>query len=318
VSFWYTLPPIFLREDSRHQPLLRPRPVRLDPSPDTLTPATPMGPLGDPVSGLRGGDPVIWAQSLLHFSPDEVQSAILRSAARRLILCCTRQFGKSTVTAIKALQHAWTNPGSLVLVAAPTARQSGEWLAKTREFLARLNVRTRSDGHNRLSLVLPNRSRLVGLPGVAQNIRGFSSASLVIIDEAAFVPDELFHALNPMLAVSGGSLWLVSTPFTQSGFFYEEWSRSPNPPEAPVDRSSDEDSLEIVHWDRYRVTALDCPRIAPQFLAEQRVLLGDLAFRREYLCEFVAPGIQVFDRELLDSAFDPALQPYNGGVALWR
>src|SRR5208283_1666818 len=103
----------------------------------------------------------------------------------------------------------WTRPGSLVLVAAPTARQSGEWLAKTREFLAVLGVRARSDGNNRLSLLLPNGSRLVGLPGVAPNIRGFSAASLVIIDEAAYVPDELFQALNPMLAVSGGGLWLV-------------------------------------------------------------------------------------------------------------
>lgn len=216
------------------------------------------------------------------------------------------------------MQYAWTHPGSLVLVAAPTARQSGEWLAKTREFLSRLKVRARSDGHNRLSLVLPNRSRLIGLPGVPQNIRGFSGAALVIIDEAAFAPDELFQALNPMLAVSGGSLWLVSTPSAQSGFFYEEWSRSTDSALAPGEPSSEADFPETVLWDRYQVKAGDCPRIAPEFLAEQRVLLGDLAFRREYLCEFVAPGIQVFDRELLDSAFDDGLQPFNGGSSLWR
>src|ERR1035437_8526983 len=87
---------------------------------------------------------------------------------------------------------------------------------------------------------------------------------------------------------------------------------------APGEPSSEADFPETVLWDRYQVKAGDCPRIAAEFLAEQRVLLGDLAFRREYLCEFVAPGIQVFDRELPDSAFDDGLLPYNGGSPLWR
>ena len=312
-SYWYSLPPALLQENSSR----RFHRSALDPSPPTLQAAPSIA-----ASCPDDVDPVHWAQSVLHFVPDEVQSAILRSTARRLILCCTRQFGKSTVTAIKALQFAWTHPCALVLVAAPTARQSGEWLAKTREFLLHLNVPLRSDAHNRHSLILPNRSRLIGLPGVAQNIRGFSGASLVIIDEAAFVPDDLFHALNPMLAVSGGSLWLVSTPSAQSGFFYEEWSRSPNPADAltghSAEPSPEKDPTPTVAWERHQVIATDCPRIAPEFLADQRILLGDLAFRREYLCEFVAPGIQVFDRELLDSAFDPTLQPFNEGAALWR
>src|ERR1035437_9203811 len=205
--------PILMRVDSRPQPLSLPHSIRPCPLCAALGikvegSTVAAGAPGDTKPSPHDSDPVHWAQSELHFSPDVVQASILRSTARRLMLCCTRQFGKSTVTAIKALQYAWTHPGSLVLVAAPTARQSGEWLAKTREFLSRLKVRAPSDGHNRLSLVLPNRSRLIGLPGVAQNIRGFSGASLVIIDEAAFVPDELLQALNPMLAVSGGSLSL--------------------------------------------------------------------------------------------------------------
>jgi hypothetical protein len=186
---------------------------------------------GDRGAGQSGmaSDPVLWAEKLLGFTPDAVQAEILRSDAARLMLCCTRQFGKSTITAIKALHHAWTHPEALVLVAAPTARQSGEWLQKIRGFLSQLGVRGRSDGINRLSCKLPNGSRLIGLPDVPDNVRGFSKASLVLIDEAAFVADELYQALNPMLAVSRGSLWLMSTPGAQTGFFYEEWSREASP-----------------------------------------------------------------------------------------
>lgn len=272
-------------------------------------------------SGGFASDPVLWAEASLGFAPDPVQAKILRSSAPRLMLCCTRQFGKSTITAVKALHYAMAHPGSLVLAAAPTARQSGEWLNKTREFLARLGVRGRSDGNNRLSCVLPNGSRLVGLPGVAQNVRGFSKASLVIIDEAAFVPEALYQALNPMLAVSAGSLWLISTPAAQIGFFYDEWSREQcSRVEAPAAQTPDSNSEPPVPvaWDRYQVTANQCPRIPSEFLAEQRVLLGDEVYRREYQCEFVAGGDQLIGRDLLDEALDAGLAPFNGGKALWR
>lgn len=244
-------------------------------------------------------DPVAWARAALHFSPDPVQTRILNESASRLILCCSRQFGKSTITTIKALHHAWHHPRALVLVAAPTARQSGEWIEKSSAFLRALGTRPRGDGRNENSLKLPNGSRLIGLPGVAANIRGFSAVSLLLIDEAAFVPEELYQALNPMLAVSNGALWLMSTPNGQSGFFYEEWHREQSP------------------WIRFQVTAEQCPRIAPAFLAEQRIALGDPVYRREYLCEFAPGNTQIITREMLDTAFDPTLTPLNQGNPLW-
>ena len=47
---------------------------------------------------------------------------------------------------------------------------------------------------------------------------------MLILDEAARVPDELYAALRPMLAVGGGRLVLLSTPFGKRGFFWREWS----------------------------------------------------------------------------------------------
>ena len=62
----------------------------------------------------------------------------------------------------------------------------------------------RGDGDNAISLLLPNGSRIVGLPGTEATVRGFSAVSLMLIDEAARVADEMYKALRPMLAVSGG------------------------------------------------------------------------------------------------------------------
>ncbi len=156
---------------------------------------------------------VSFAREQLNFDPDPRQTEVLESTAKRGILNCTRQWGKSTVAAIKALHTAHSKPGSLVLVASPGERQSAEFLKKTEELVLRLNIKPRGDGKNSCSLLLPNGSRIIGLPGTEATVRGFSSVALLLIDEAARVADAMYKALRPMLAVADGDLWMMSTPW---------------------------------------------------------------------------------------------------------
>ena len=120
------------------------------------------------------------------------------------------------MTAAKAVHRAYSVAGSLTLVVTPCARQSGEFLRKAKEFVRKLGMRVQGDGHNELSIALPNGSRIVGLPGKEANIRGFS-ADLLIIDEAARVQDELYKSVRPMVAVKDGAVWLLSTPWGKVG-----------------------------------------------------------------------------------------------------
>src|SRR5436305_14405958 len=169
-------------------------------------------------------DPAEWARKELGFTADGMQAKVLRSASRRGLLNCTRQWGKSTVTAAKAMYHALHTPESLTLVVTPSARQSGEFLRKAERFARKLKIRPKGDGDNEISLALPNGSRIVGLPGTEATVRGFSAVSLMLVDEASRVSDEMYEAIRPMLAVSDGALWLMSTPFGKRGFFYEAWA----------------------------------------------------------------------------------------------
>ena len=75
------------------------------------------------------GDIVTFARERLGFDPDEKQELVLRGG-RRGIVNCTRQWGKSTVTAVKAVHRAYSVAGSLTLVVTPSGRQSGEFLRK--------------------------------------------------------------------------------------------------------------------------------------------------------------------------------------------
>ena len=246
-------------------------------------------------SGISGGI-VQWVRDKLGLEPDEVQARLLEAPGKRVLLNCTRQWGKSTIAAAKAVHSAYFQSRSLILVVAPTERQSGELIRKGEEFAGRLGVRVKRDGRNANSLEFPDGSRLVGLPGREATIRGFSRVSLVVIDEAARVEDDVYRAVRPMLAVSGGAIWLLSTPNGKRGFFWEAWARGG----------------EI--WERVKVTAAECPRITQEYLEEERRELGDMWFRQEYFCEFTEAVSAVFSRELIERAFTDEVEPlFDGG-----
>src|SRR6195256_4780731 len=145
-------------------------------------------------------DAVSFARDRLGFYPDEKQEMVLRGG-RRGIVNCTRQWGKSTVTAAKAVHRAYSVAESLTLGVTPCARQSGEFLRKARGFVRRLGLKVRGDGHDELSIAFPNGSRIVGLPENETTIRGFSDVSLLLVDEAARVPDEIYLAMRAPLVV---------------------------------------------------------------------------------------------------------------------
>ncbi len=230
-----------------------------------------------------------WAWEKLGFAADERQAAVLGSTSKRTLLACSRQWGKSTIAAIKAVHRVYTEPGSLVLVASPSERQSGEFLRKAEEFVTRLGIRPRGDGDNAMSLCFPNGSRIVGLPAMEATVRGFSAVSMLIIDEAARVPDAIYKALKPVLAVNDGDLWLISTPYGKRGFFYEKWAHGGE------------------GWARMAVPATECSRISKAYLEEERSELGPVWFRQEYMCEFVENGAGVFERDVVERALTDEL-----------
>src|SRR5215217_429393 len=168
-----------------------------------------------------GLDRVAFAEKL-GIVPDGWQRDLLRSSADRVLLNCCRQSGKSTMARLLALHRALYYPGSLALCLAPALRQSQELFGKVLGFYRDLGRPVSPHGERKLSLELENGSRIVTLPGSEKTIRGFSGTSLLVLDEAARVEDELYFAVRPMLAVSGGALMMLTTPHGKRGVFYEE------------------------------------------------------------------------------------------------
>ena len=147
-----------------------------------------------------------------------------------------------------------------------------------------------------MQLELANGSRIVALPGKEATIRGYAGVDLLVIDEASRVEDALYFSTRPMLAVSGGRLICLTTPFGKRGFFHQEWTEGGD------------------SWHRTRITALDVPRISAEFLDEERRALGEWWFLQEYMCEFMETTDQVFSYDLIQAAMSSDIQPLFGGI----
>jgi hypothetical protein len=236
-------------------------------------------------------DPAMWARESFSLDLDSWQIRALRASAKRSIWNIHRQGGKSSVAAAKALHKNIFKPGSLVLMVSPSLRQSGELFRKWLSYYDQLDKPPGFKEDTKLSAELENGSRCISLPSSEATVRGFSAPALVIEDESARVTDDYHYSIKPMLAVSGGDLLLMSTPFGKRGHFFHIFTESG--PE----------------WLKILVRATECSRISKEFLEEERRSMPAAWFAAEYMCEFTETEDQLFSRDLIDEMLDPHIEP---------
>lgn len=227
-------------------------------------------------------DPVIFAKQS-GIDPDPWQADVLRSPSLRMLLNCSRQSGKTT-TALLGLHRALYHQESLVLILSPSLRQSAEFFRTLAGLYTATGATVPPKAESALRLELKNGSRVISLPATEATVRGFAGVDLLIIDEASRVPDPLYASVRPMLATSNGRLVALSTPWGKRGWWSDAW----HGPDA---------------WNRVKVTADQCPRIPPEFLAEERRSLGDWWYLQEYECQFLDAESAAFRSQDIEAAF---------------
>ncbi len=243
---------------------------------------------------------ILLAQNM---TPDAWQRELLVSSSPRVLLNCSRGAGKSRVSSALALHTALFQPGSLVLLLSRALRQATELLRYVKQGWRALGRPLSARKHNETHLELANGSRVLSLPGREETIRAFQGVNLILIDEAARVPDDLYYSVRPMLNVSHGRLMCLSTPFGARGFFWKEWHD------------------ERADWNRVRITWRDCPRIAPEAIEDERRAMGDIWVAQEYEGSFVAmEGVVYpdFDRAVVEGGTLPAGRSVGGLDFGWR
>ncbi|MBI3789939.1 MAG: terminase [Gemmatimonadetes bacterium] len=234
------------------------------------------------------------------FELDAWQQEAVTSTSRKLLFLCSRQSGKSTTSGLLAGYEACFTPNALILMLAPSLRQSGELFRSCLRMLQAIDPDELAVpaivNESALRLELENGSRIIALPGSEATTRGYAAATLVIVDEAARVPDALIAAVRPTLATTNGRLVALSTPYGKRGWFYLEWTSGTG-------------------WDRSQVQAKDCPRISAEFLADELRSLGPRVFVQEYECEFFEADTAAFSTSLIERAVTSDVTPLWGRAA---
>lgn len=218
---------------------------------------------------------------------DSWQQRIVESPVQAMLINCSRQAGKSTAVALVIVRQMLLSD-QLVLVIAPSLRQTKELMRKVLMYWRRFGRLIPHTHVTRTTLELENGSRLEALPGKSDTIVGFSAVNLLVIDEAARVPDELYSSVAPMLAVSHGRLLAPSTPHGKRGWWYDLW------------RDISDGDIE-----RVEVPAPEVSRISPEFLARERRRIGDWWFAQEYLCQFLEAQSAAFREADVEAMFRP-------------
>lgn len=201
---------------------------------------------------------------------------------------CGRQVGKSEVVSAKACKFATEHEGVTVLIIAAAQRQSSLLFEKVRANIDKLvdeGQEWYKEPPTLTRIKLMNGSQIYSLPAgrTGYFIRGFT-IDMLIADEAAFIPEIVWNAVVPMIAVSRkargmGYIVLLSTPFGKGGYYY--------------------DSFTNKNFKSFHISSEDCIRMPVAFLAEERERMTKVEYAQEYLGEFVDEWRQFFPTELI-------------------
>jgi hypothetical protein len=226
------------------------------------------------------------------FIPDPHQKRLLEATHNRIIVNGARQSGKSATIAARTVRTLTTAPPlapRVALIVAHSMSQAEETILKMDRFFAALALPTHGEPGKTLSRVLPDGSRVIGLAADDDKVRSYT-AHLVVLDEAARVDDEVWHAIEPTLATTNGDLIIASTPEGKRGLFWETWTNGG--PE----------------WLKLHNTVHQCPRISREFIETQR-RKGDAYFKKEYEGQFVESGLYLLGRDQVERLITDKEEP---------
>jgi len=194
-----------------------------------------------------------------------------------------RQVGKSTIISIKSGKFAVENPNKTILVISAVERQALLLFEKILSYIHanhKQYIRTGKHKPTKHKIELKNGSVIHCLPTgeSGYGIRGFT-IDMLIADEAAFINEDVWQAVTPMLAVTKGDIILLSTPFGREGYF----ARCFNDPT----------------FKKFHISSEECPRIDKEFLKQEKARMSQLQYNQEYLGEFVDELMQLFPDKLI-------------------
>ena len=226
-------------------------------------------------------DVIAYVERKLEIKLDDWQKEYIMHEGNTVVRA-GRQSGKSFAESLRVALFALLHPKTQTLIIASVDRQSIELLEKVKSQIMGIDKRQIKGRPTFHKIELTNGSKIIAEPAgqTGYGLRGFTVDKLVA-DEAHYIPDAVFVAIRPMLATTGGTLDLLSTPRGNEGFFY--------------------DCFESDDFHKIHIKSEDCPRITQDFLDQEKKRMTKLEYCQEYEAEFLDSLQQFFPKDLIDS-----------------
>lgn len=226
-------------------------------------------------------------------APDEWQLRAMQASVPppgagppRVAITAARQTGKSETASIRVAWEMAYRPGSTTLVVSASERQAAVIADRVWDALAFVGEPARGAQRTQRQITLPQTgSRCVVLPSSSSSLRGWTS-TLLLIDEAAFVPDDAIYTVSATTVATGGGIIAISSAGFPTGFF---WQVMTDPDRFP-------------EWSRFKVTAYDVARIGADVIEQARRSMTPDAFAREFLSEFVGSAAGYYEHSQIAAA----------------
>ena len=227
---------------------------------------------------------------MIQIELDDWQKEVLATKGNKCI-CSSRQSGKSTIISQDAGEYAVKNPNKTIMIIASVERQALLLFEKVLSYIYnnyKPMIEKKAKKPTKHRLMLTNGSVIHCLPTgeSGYGIRGYTINRLYA-DEAAFIPEDVWAAVTPMLATTGGDIVLLSTPFGADGYFH---------------RCFHDPKFHTIHVNTEEVAD---QRKEPQrtmmieFLRDEKERMTKLQYQQEYLGMFVGGIMRFFPDELM-------------------
>lgn len=260
-------------------------------------------------------DPVAFARTFCKFYPHWYQMNILRDQSKNIAIRMGRQMGKTAGIAIKALHYAYTRPDAYTarekvttVMVAPSQRQSKIMYNQVRDYIhSNPILESAVIKSTQETLALDNNSVIHNFPvgDSAEKVRGFS-INLLIVDEAAYIRERIYTAINPSLAATDGSLIMIGTPASRTGQFYEAFYPSKERKKLSLKFSTHwypySDAIDVVRMDSYGVPLANkegqpITQLSRTRMEYYKATMNAAAFAQEYEAKFVDDSLGYFTRD---------------------
>ncbi len=199
-----------------------------------------------------------------------------RGSRKRFVVKAKRQVGKSILAIVQLIKFALEGKCTSVLIE-PTRAQSLRVMKQLCDMLDGSGVLT-SINQSTLIITFCNGSEILFKSAEQREaLRGFTCSGLMVIDEAAFITDDIFYVLYPVVDACGAPILVISTPLFADGEYYRLFTSK-----TPL--------IESFDWSQY-----DTSKFLPQETLEMyRQQLSETKFQSEYLGQFILDGGYVF------------------------